>query len=66
VSDNEDLAGNTRIYGTYVDMGAYEYQEECDADGDGIPNGWERTHRGGVTNANPTAMAANPDYTVWQ
>lgn len=30
-----------------------------DVDSDGIPNGWELDHFGGVTNANPAAMASN-------
>ncbi|MGD9780999.1 MAG: choice-of-anchor D domain-containing protein [Kiritimatiellia bacterium] len=39
-----DLAGNLRIHGGRVDMGAYEYTpgpDTGDYDGDGIPNDWE-------------------------
>jgi hypothetical protein len=38
VSTSTDLAGNPRISGAHVDMGAYESSAAVDSDGDGVPD----------------------------
>jgi len=42
-----DIAGNPRISGIAVDMGAYEYQDE---DSDLLLDAWEVYHYGSITN----------------
>jgi parallel beta-helix repeat protein len=37
-----------------------------DVDSDGIPDGWEVQHFGGVTNASPSALAANGVNTIYE
>jgi len=39
---------------------------EPDADSDGLPDSWEAQYYGGITNANPSALAANGINTVYE
>jgi len=61
---SNDLAIRSRIMGTKIDLGAYEWNFSSDSDGDGIPDAWEEQFFGGSTNANPNALAANGINTV--
>ena len=54
-----DLDGDMRIRGGVVDMGAYEYIDPSDTDGDIIPDNWEIEYYGGPTNANALAICSN-------
>lgn len=38
----------------------------ADSDGDGIPDAWEESYFGGVTNASPDLMCANGLNTIWE
>ncbi len=55
-----DLAGNVRVLGATVDVGAYEYSG--DTDSDGLPDEWESQFPGG--DLDPTALCANGINTV--
>ena len=52
--------------GSSWDIGAYEYTPVSDSDSDGIPDDWETQYFGGVTNANPNALAANGVNTIYE
>jgi hypothetical protein len=60
-----DFSGTVKT-GSEWDIGAYEYTSATDSDSDGMPDGWEIQYFGGVTNANPSALAANGVNTIYE
>jgi predicted outer membrane repeat protein len=54
-----DLDLNARVMGSTMDLGAYEWDFNSDADGDGLPDAWEEEYFGDPTSALPSALAAN-------
>jgi parallel beta-helix repeat protein len=60
-----DFSGTVKT-GSAWDIGAYEYTPVSDSDSDGIPDDWETQYFGGVTNANPNALAANGVNTIYE
>lgn len=62
-----DYDGHPVPAGSGPDIGAYEYWIHlADSDSDGLPDGWEAEHFGGVTNADVSAPAANGVNTIYE
>ena len=69
VSGPMDRRGNSRLKGSKLDLGAYEFQGEVldDADGDRLPDDWELAS--GLSPELPNSLIANADgdsLTDWQ
>ncbi len=58
-----DLALSSRISGSIIDLGAYEWSFD-DNDGDGIADAWETEYFGSTTNKDANSIAANGTNTI--
>jgi hypothetical protein len=66
VTTEADLAGNVRIFGAAVDIGAYEYVTGTDTDADGIPDTWEQRYFSSVVDCVTNAYTDDDAFNNWQ